>query len=234
MLSDDTAKRMVEAAIGLAGERGWRDISLADVAARGEVPLADAYRVVPSKAHLLARVIAATDLAVLDAGMADRMDTPRDRLFEVLMRRFDQLQARRRGMVAILRDVALDPVSVLCALPQFGLSLGWMLEAAGISSAGPLGALRVKGLAVVYLGTLRVWLDDETADMARTMAALDKNLMRAEQALQRVPWVGRLLGEEGGAPAAPPPPSDSPPPATASTPVEENSPDDRPATDPQA
>ena len=222
MLTDDNAKRMAEAAVELASERGWRDVSLADVAARAELPLPDAYRAAPTKAHLLAQLIAATNLVVLEGGMADRAEAPRDRLFDILMRRFDAMQARRGGMVAILRDLPLDPLSVLCALPQFGQSLGWMLEAAGISSAGVVGALKVKGLAVVYLSTLRVWLDDETADMARTMAALDKNLIRAEQALRRVPLLGRFLGtgsDDASAPAAPPPPADLTPPPAPSSPT---------------
>jgi len=31
----------------------------------------------------------------------------------------------------------------------------------------------------VWLKTLRVWLDDDSPDLARTMAALDRNLGRA-------------------------------------------------------
>ena len=41
---------------------------------------------------------------------------------------------------------------------------------------GLRGALRVKALAVAYLATLRVFLRDDSPDMAATMAALDRNL----------------------------------------------------------
>jgi hypothetical protein len=69
----------------------------------------------------------------------------------------------------------------LLTLPRFMLSMSWMLEAAGISSAGLKGLLRTKGLAMVYLNTVRVWVRDETPDMSKTMAALDQNLRRAER-----------------------------------------------------
>lgn len=59
--------------------------------------------------------------------------------------------------------------------------MSWMLEAAGIASAGPLGLLRAKGLLAVWLAVLRVWLLDESPDLAPTMAALDRHLRRAEQ-----------------------------------------------------
>jgi hypothetical protein len=60
-------------------------------------------------------------------------------------------------------------------------SLAWMLEAAGIGTGGWAGACRVKGLAVLYAATFGAWLRDETEDMGKTMAALDKNLGRAER-----------------------------------------------------
>ena len=34
----------------------------------------------------------------------------------------------------------------------------------------------------VYLQTFRVWLDDDTPDMARTLAELDRRLQQAETA----------------------------------------------------
>ena len=64
--------------------------------------------------------------------------------------------------------------------------MSWMLEAAGIETAGIKGAVKVIGLTGIYLKTLRVWCDDESPDMGKTMAALDKNLGQAEE------WAGRL------------------------------------------
>ena len=58
-----------------------------------------------------------------------------------------------------------------------------MLEAAGEQTASPLGPVRVIGLTALYLKTLRAWSEDESADMSRTMAALDQNLARAEQVM---------------------------------------------------
>ena len=62
-----------------------------------------------------------------------------------------------------------------------------MLEAAGIPSDGIAGALRVKGLAVIYLMVFKVWLTDDSADLSRTMAALDARLRQAEQFSNSLP-----------------------------------------------
>ena len=68
-----------------------------------------------------------------------------------------------------------------------------MLEAAGLSSSGLIGALRAKGLALVYGEAFRVWLGDDSKDMAKTMAALDRALRRAE----RIVCLCRPRGQNG-------------------------------------
>jgi hypothetical protein len=59
-------------------------------------------------------------------------------------------------------------------------SHGWMLEAAGIGAAGPRGALRAQGAAMMFARVVSVWVDDEDS-LDRTMAALDRGLASAER-----------------------------------------------------
>ena len=60
-------------------------------------------------------------------------------------------------------------------------SMGWMLEAAGLSAAGLRGLLRSEALLGVWLYALRAWRDDDSPDLSGTMAALDKALDQAER-----------------------------------------------------
>ena len=60
-------------------------------------------------------------------------------------------------------------------------SMRWMLEAADLSSGGLRGELRVNALYALYLTMLRVWLHDDSDDMARTMAVLDRRLKRLDR-----------------------------------------------------
>lgn len=202
--ADETVRRLTEAALALASEQGWRSLTLVDVAKRAGVPLADCYRVVPDKTALLGLLLAETDVFMLRDGAAYPSDAPRDRLFDVMMRRFDGLQSRRAGMVAVVRGLPSDPATALRLTPQLARSLSWMLQAAGVSPAGISGLVRIKVLAAVYLCALRAWLDDETADMARTMAALDKALRRAETLARMLPGRRhrrRAPGADGASPA---------------------------------
>jgi AcrR family transcriptional regulator len=184
----DLPGRVFEAALKLAAERGLSAIALADIAAAAELSLADLYAAYPSKTAILEALSRDIDRRVLAGAEIDATETPRDRLFDVLMRRFDALAAYRDGLAAIARDARRDPVMVLCGAGQLLRSMAAMLETAGISSAGLAGALRTKGLAGIYLATLRDWFRDDTADKAKTMAALDGRLRRAESCAK---WLDR-------------------------------------------
>ena len=187
----DIPKLVVDAALELAAERGWRHVALADIAAEAGVKLADVHAHYRTRSAILAAFRRRIDARVLTAvdGKGEG-ETARDRLFEVIMARFDALAPYKAGVESILRDSACDPLAVACGAPALMCSMAWMLEAAGIPSAGPGGRLRAKGLAVLYAATLRVWLADDTPDLARTMAALDRNLVRAER-LARLVWRDR-------------------------------------------
>lgn len=177
--SGDPAGRIIDAALELAAIEGWSGLSMARIAEAAGLTLADFHAAFPSKGCLLDAFIRRIDDQVLAAGSADADEAARDRLFEVLMRRFDALAPRKAAVAAILRDV-VDPTVGLVGLPALARSMAWMLEAAGLSSAGLGGLVRVQGLLLVYADAVRVWLRDDTPDMARTMAALDKGLRRAE------------------------------------------------------
>ncbi len=104
----------------------------------------------------------------------------RDRLFDLIMRRIDFLQLHRAGVLALLKALPADPAVALLLGCASRRSLGWLLDATGIPTAGITGRLRVCGLMAVWLWTIRAWRKDEGLDLAATMAALDTALSRAE------------------------------------------------------
>ena len=71
-------------------------------------------------------------------------------------------------------------------------SMRFMLEAAGIESEGPVGAVKVQGLVILWTRVLRSWLRDDDPGLAPTMALLDKELTRGGKIISRVDDVNRL------------------------------------------
>src|SRR5690349_11109153 len=80
----------------------------------------------------------------IDADMAD--EPPRDRLFEILMRRLEVLAPYKRSVQSLMRSALCNPGLAL-ALNSFAIrSMRWMLTGAGINTAGGKGAVRAQGL----------------------------------------------------------------------------------------
>ena len=181
----DIPKEIIETALRLAAETGWRDLSFAAIATAAKLPLTKVYPVFSSKQAILNAFARGIDTEVFAAEEPEAGEgRARDRLFDVLMRRFDALGPYRKALGNIIYDQARDPLAAGCALAQLRRTLALTLEAAGLSSGGLRGALRIKGLGLVYLATLRVWLRDESDDLARTMATLDRQLGRVERAVR--------------------------------------------------
>jgi len=176
----ESRRDAVDVALSLAAEKGWRDLALADIAAGAGLSLAELYALYPSKQAILKAYSRKVDMAVL-AETENPEGPAKDRLFDVLMRRLDKLDPHKAGLQRIAEDTARDPLAMACSLARLDRSMAAMLEAAGISAAGLAGLLRVKGLSAVYLHGLRAWFRDDSPDKAKTMAALDRALGRADR-----------------------------------------------------
>ena len=182
---DNTLKprdALIDAGLGLASLEGWQNVTMAKIAMEAGLSLADATSEFSSKSQVLAAFSRRVDLAVLSSVVfAKEEETARDRLFEVLMRRFDVLSPYKHGLHAVISGFRYEPISGVCSCARIHASMRLMLETAGLGSTGFQGELKARGLTIIYANSFRVWLDDESPDLAATMAALDRSLMRAEQ-----------------------------------------------------
>ncbi|MGO9392969.1 TetR family transcriptional regulator [Rhodoblastus sp.] len=190
----DLREKLVDALMALAAEKPWEEISISDVADRAGATIAQFRDAFPSKGAVLGAFSRRIDRQVLEGGSKDLAgESAKDRLFDVLMRRFDAMAPYKPALKHINAWAMHDPAS-LPALNQLAVnSLRFMLEAAGLNSEGPLGALKLQGLAFAWTRVFHVWLSDETPDQATTMAALDKEISRGETFVARADEARRLL-----------------------------------------
>lgn len=175
---------LVASALELAAQKTWRRVSVAGAAQAAGLDLAMARRRFPCKAAILMRLGSLADQSALTGLVAGA--PLRDTLFDMLMRRIDVFQHHRAGVLALFEALPTQPATVLLLADATRRSMRWMLDAAGESTGGLTGALRVKGLVAVWLWTICAWRTDDTEDMASTMTALDKALTQAERA---APWL---------------------------------------------
>jgi AcrR family transcriptional regulator len=177
------------AAVMLAGERGWRNLPLGDIAiAAGIEPgtMMRHYLCRPEILDAFERMIDRRMLAGAAAG--DIGDKPRERLFDIIMERFDALLPYRDGVRRITRELPFDPASGMVLATSMPRSVARMFAGARISLSGPTMPLKLAVLGGAYLATFRVWLNDEAQDLGKTMATLDKQLDRM------MSLIGGMLG----------------------------------------
>jgi AcrR family transcriptional regulator len=193
---DSPEQRLITAALALAERQGWRRTGLAAIAAEAGLPLHEAYALHRSKSAILRAFQRRIDAEVLaGASDADKAESARERLFDTLMRRYEALKPHKAAIRAILRDSVGDPTAIF-GFPALRHSMAWMLEGSGIALSGCRGRLLLNLVTGLYLAVLRVFLADDSADLGKTMAALDRGLKRGEQLCR---WAGRARGARGAA-----------------------------------
>jgi AcrR family transcriptional regulator len=185
--------RIIDALMALAAERAWDEIDLPSIAERAGVTLGEFRDAFPSKGAILAGFSRRIDRIVLDGTGPELADEgPKERLFDVLMRRLDAMAPYKEGLRGVMNGVRADPLS-LAALNQLALnSHRFMLAAAGIDTEGPLGALKLQGVVLSWSRVLDTWFRDEDPGLARTMAKLDQELMRGGRLVARLNDLGRM------------------------------------------
>jgi AcrR family transcriptional regulator len=176
---------IIDALLTLAAARDYDKIGLNAIAREAGVPLADMRELYPSKFAIVTAFSHRIDRAVLDGGPAEG-ETARDRIFEVLMRRFDALEPHKAAVKSIARAARRDICLGSALHRNAQRSIRWLMAAAEVEKSGVLGFMALEGLVIVNGDALRSWLDDDDPGLAKTMATLDRGLTRGEKAIDFV------------------------------------------------
>ena len=173
--AEDMLDRAAAAALALAADRPWAEISLRDIAQKAGVSFAELYDHADGKGPVLSHLSSRFDRAALATANGSEADV-HDRLFEATMARLEAMQPHRAPLVAIAR--AEGPLSLGPRLPKTARAI---LEAAGVDAT----PARLVAMTAVWARVLQVWRDDEGA-LNRTMAEIDKRLKQMRQQLKRI------------------------------------------------
>lgn len=174
----------VDALLALLAENEWADVSLSRIAEKADLSLADLRAAFPSKGAILAAFARRIDQSVLKPAPEIEGQPARERLFDVVMRRFEALKPYKPAIRSARRGLLADPIAASSWNKVEVNSAQWMLAAAGITDSGAYAALKAQGLAVLFTNVLPVFLDDNDPDLTPTMRELDKQLRRAERMVE--------------------------------------------------
>jgi len=188
--------RILAAALGCAASKRWADVTLLDIAEGANLSIGELREEFGSKTDIIAGLLRAIDDAVLKR-LPKRTEgqDKRDRLFDIIMTRFDVLGPHKAALKSLHASGAAD---LALAVPYLS-SQHWMLQAAGIGTDGTTGAMRVAGLGLAYASVFRTWLADDDPGLAKTMAGLDRRLRRGERTLGSIEHLNAAVSRFGEA-----------------------------------
>jgi len=182
--------RVVDATLSLAARRDFSDVTLTDIAHEAGISLADLRDLFPSKGAIVGAFSRRIDRQVLDA-LADHpsTDSARGRLYDVLRRRLEALEPCRDALASVARWAAHDPLTRTALNRETVNSMRFMLEAADIDCDGPVGALKLQGLAFAWDRVLDAWFKGDFTD---ALSALDAEISRGERYVAHAEELSRM------------------------------------------
>lgn len=193
----------LDAALGLAAEKDWAEISLAEIARACHKTLADFYGEV-DKDGLMDELDQRLDKACCTEPV-DSGATLRERVFDVAMLRFEAMEDHRDAILSMRNSWKRDPARRLKAAKRRLRTARWILTCA--EADGPALASRSVLLSAILFRAEEAWSKETSPDFTRTMAQLDRDLRDANQFAERLASFGGVFRksakkEAAGEPAA--------------------------------
>ena len=170
-------KKIAQQTLQVLKKKSWSTFSLVEILKKVKVKKTN----IKTKFDLLKTISKYVDYLLIDKTKFLENSTSKDMLFEVLMARFDILEENRKAFIEIYNILKKNPKQFLKLLPTFLESMIITAELSKYNVNGLKGAVRLKGLMLIYFITFFQWVDDKDYSLEKTMTALDKNLDQAEK-----------------------------------------------------
>jgi len=176
-------------AFEIIAETGWHRFNFNQLAERAELSLTDIRKIYSDKAGLLDSLNERLDQGMLAVDPEDLVGLPpKDRVFELLMSRIEAMTPLRAGLCRLMKDARIDAKLLAMTACRIDRSLTWLQDVAdlpGEKSSSLIAQIRRQVqrriLGAVYLQVLMTWSNDDSGDLSKTMAELDKQLRRVER-----------------------------------------------------
>ena len=173
----ESEKKIAEQTLNILKKKSWNTFSLEKILKSTKVKKT----YIKTKFDLLKTIGKYVDYLLINKTKSLENSSSKDMLFEVLMARFDILEANRKAFLEIYKILKKNPQQFIKLLPIFLESMITTAELSNYKVNGLKGTIRLKGLMLIYFITFFQWTNDKESSLEKTMTALDKNLDQAEK-----------------------------------------------------
>ena len=174
------ATKVAKALLKLVARKKWRNITLDLIAKTAKVPLKQVHQTYPTTEDILPAIVRYIDReSTKNINPANPKTTLNERLFEIIMMRFDTLQVHRKSMISLTKETRTHVQIAKILFPYLMASMQHMLCQANVPQDKASNKLCQLALLGIYQLAIIQWEKDNSRDLSATMAALDKYLRLA-------------------------------------------------------
>ena len=168
---------------------GWQSIDLESLSQECDFDVLNVTGGIRNKVDLLVAFSAFIDMTVnqsIDADLKDDQIPVRERLLEALLIRFEALVPYKAGVIKLMKTFLHNPSFVVIGSKSLKLSMEATLTAVGLEAKGIQGAIRVKGMCMIFMSGVCTWSKDNSEDLSATTRILDERLKQTENIISNL------------------------------------------------
>ena len=179
---ENKKEKLIILGFKLIEKKGWSYFSLKSLAKENKSDLESIKIFFKNKSQFLESFSEMIDNKVLANIDKDEFNknSIKDNLFELIMLRFENLNHYKTGLKILLSDLKKSPVELKKIMKKVFDSMDLFLEIANVKNNYLMDFIKVNIIFIIYSYVFNVWLDDQSSEMSKTMAELDKWLSKAE------------------------------------------------------
>ena len=181
-MAENKKEKLITLGFKLIEKKGWKYFSLKSLAKANKSDLETIKIFFRNKSQFLESFSEMIDnkvLADIDKEEFNK-NSIKDNLFELIMLRFENLNNYKTGLKILLSDLKKSPVELKKIVKKVLDSMDLFLEIANVKNNYLMDFIKVNIIFIIYSYVFKVWLGDQSTEMSKTMAELDKWLSEAE------------------------------------------------------
>ena len=186
--SSETEKNYIKKGFDLINDIGWDKFSIEKLSTKENIPVRDLkvffkckYSIVDKFSIMIDKNIE-SKLKIEDFKDSSKKDI----LFELIMMRFDEMEEFKGSLAKILDASRNKPLLISIITKNVMNTMDFFLELSNSYNNYAFDVLKKNFLFLIYSITFKTWLSDNTEELSKTMAELDRLLSTAENFQQKV------------------------------------------------
>ena len=186
--SIEIENKYIKKGFDLINDIGWEEFSLEKLSTKEKIPINDLKVFFKCKNSIVDKFSRMIDKNIESKLRIDdfKDSSKKDILFELIMMRFDEMEDFKGSLVKILDVSKNKPLLISIITKNVMNTMDFFLELSNSYNNYAFDILKKNFLFIIYSISFKTWLSDDTEDLSKTMAELDKLLSTAENFQQKV------------------------------------------------